>query len=69
MYCAANAFFHVRDDTYITPMKIVQFSKPSNPLFHLRPKFFHALDLERPISNKPPPLQMITNQLKENITQ
>ena len=39
-------------------------------LVHLRPKFFHALDLGRPISNKPPSrLQMIINQLKANIVQ
>ena len=48
-------------------------------LVHLRPKFFHSLNLGRPISNEiapypPPPhppfpLQMITNQLNENIIQ
>ena len=36
-------------------MKIVQFSRPPTPLVQLRPKFFHLLDLGRPISNEPPP--------------
>ena len=45
-------------------MKIVQFSRPPTPLVHLRPKFYHPLDLGRSISNEPPfPLQMITNKL------
>ena len=50
--------------------------KTTQPLVQLRPKFFHPLDLERPISNDPPlpppstnHLQIITNQLKENIIQ
>ena len=38
----------------MTSMKIVQFSRPSTPIVHLRPKFFHHLDLGRPISNEPP---------------
>ena len=33
-------------------MKIVQFSRPPTPLLQLRPKFFHRLDLGRPISNE-----------------
>ena len=37
------------------------------PLDKLLPKFFHTLDLERSISNEPTPLQMTTNQLKENV--
>ena len=38
-------------------------------LVHLRPKFFHPLDLEHPISNifPLPHFQMIINQLKENM--
>ena len=52
----------------MTSMKIVQFSRPSTPLVHLRPKFFLPLDLRRPISNKPP-LQILTNQLIENTIQ
>ena len=40
--------------------------KTPHPLVQLRPKFFHPLDLGRPISNNPP-LQMITNRLKGNI--
>ena len=53
----------------MTSIKIVQFSRPPPPapLIQLRPKFFHLLDLGRPISNERPPLQMITNQLKGNI--
>ena len=38
----------------MTPIKIVQFSRPLTPLIHLRPKFFPLLDLGRPISNEPP---------------
>ena len=40
-----------RDDTHMTSMKIFQFSKKTRPLVHLRPKFFHLLDLGRPIPN------------------
>ena len=62
--------FILRDDTHITSMKIVQFSRLHAPIIHIRPKFFHPLDLRRPISNKlPSPLQVITNQFKENIVQ
>ena len=51
----------------MTPMKIVQFSRPSTPLVHQHPKFFHPLDLICAISNESSfPIQMITNQLKEN---
>ena len=54
----------------MTSMKIVRFSRPSTPLIHLGPRFFHPLDLVRLILNeRPSPLQMITNQLKENIIQ
>ena len=64
---------HTRNDTYMTSMKIVQFSRLPTPLVHLRQKFFHPLDLGRPISNEPHhlshSLQMIANQLKENIMQ
>ena len=55
---------------HTTSMKIVQFFRLPTPLAHLRPKFFHPLDLGRPISNELlPPLQMKTNRLKENIIQ
>ena len=37
----------------MTSMKVVQFSRPPTPLVLLRPKFFHPLDLGRPISNEP----------------
>ena len=53
----------------MTSMKTVQFSRSPTPLVHLLPKFFHSLDLGRRISNEPPPLQIITNQLKDNIIQ
>ena len=53
----------------MTSMKIVQFSRPPTPLVQLREKFFHSLELGRPISNEPHALQMITNQLKEKIIQ
>ena len=43
-----------RDDTHMTSMKIVQFSRPPTSLVHQRPKFFHPLDLGRSISNEPP---------------
>ena len=60
-----------RDDTHMTSMNIVQFSRPPTSLVHLQPKFFHPPDLGRPISidRPPPPLQIITNRLKENIIQ
>ena len=41
----------------MTSMKIVEFSRPPTLLVHLRPKFFHPLDLERPISKDPPPFR------------
>ena len=44
-----------RDDTHMTSMKIIQFSRPPTPLVQLRPKSFHPLDLGCPISNEPPP--------------
>ena len=64
----------IRDNTHLTSMKIVQFSRPPIHLAQLHPKFFHLLDLGCPISNEPQPppplpLQIIINQLKENIIQ
>ena len=41
----------VRDDTHMTSMKIIQFSRPPTPLVHLPSKFFHPLDLGRPFPN------------------
>ena len=38
----------------MTSMKIGQFSRAPTPLVHLRPKFFHPLDLGCPISNEAP---------------
>ena len=58
---------YFRDNTHMTSMKIVPFSRPRS-LVHLLPKFFH-LNLGRPISNEHPLLYMITNQLEENIIQ
>ena len=53
----------------MTSMKTVEFSRPPTLIVHLRPKFFHSLDLGCPVSNEPSPplthLQMITNQLKK----
>ena len=43
-----------RNDTHGKSMKIVQLSRPPTPLVHLRPKFVHPVNLERPISNKLP---------------
>ena len=37
----------------MTSMKIGQFLRPPIPLLHLSAKFFHPLDLGRPISNEP----------------
>ena len=73
--CVSNKL--ITDDTHMTFMKIVQFLGPPpprphthTPLVQLCPKYFHSLDLGRPISNKPLlPLHMITNQLKEYIIQ
>ena len=39
----------------MTSIKFVQFSRPHNPLAYVCLKFFHLLDLGRPISNEPPP--------------
>ena len=39
----------------MTSMKIVQFSRSPTPLSIYAQKFFHPLDLGRPISNEPPP--------------
>ena len=41
----------IRDDTHMTSVKIVQFSRHTTPLVQLRPKYFHPLDLRRPVSN------------------
>ena len=69
--CTAQKMkFFIRDDTHMTAIKIVQFLRPPTPLVHLHPKFFHLIDHGRLISDEPSsPLQMITNQLKENIIQ
>ena len=56
--CVPNQYILVynldRDDTHMTFLKIFRFSRHPPPV-HLRPKFFHPLDLGRPISNEPPP--------------
>ena len=47
---------NVGDDTHMTSIKIVQFSRPPATLpVHLRPKLFHPLDRGRLISNELPP--------------
>ena len=38
----------------MTSMRIVQFPRPPTPLVRLYPKFFHPLDLGRPVSNELP---------------
>ena len=43
----------------MTSTKIVQFPRPPTPLVQLHPKFFHPLDLGRPISNEPPWLYIL----------
>ena len=43
----------------MTSMKIVQ--KTPTPLVHLRPKFFHPLDLGHQISNNAPPIPSSPN--------
>ena len=45
--------------------KFAQFSRPP-PLVHLRPKFFHPLDLGRPISNESPSPNDIVQVNKRN---
>ena len=47
---------YIGDDTYMTSMKIVQFSISSTPFVYLRPSYFHSVDLRRPISNEASPL-------------
>ena len=49
------------------PWKLPDFQYPHPPCPSTS-NIFHPLDLERPISNNPP-LQIITNQLKQNIIQ
>ena len=62
LYNKFSGQYLVRDDTHMTSMKIVQFAGPPTPLIHLRPKFFHPLDLGRPILKDPPPLSPNGNQ-------
>ena len=57
--------FSVTDDTHMT----CPIFRNSTPLIHLRPKFFHSLDLGRLISKESPLFQIITNQLKKSIIQ
>ena len=55
-----------RNDTHGKSMKIVQFSRPPTPLVHLRPKFVHPVNLERPISNKLPPVSQPLSSPNDN---
>ena len=50
----APVLMNFRDDTHMTSTKIVQFSRPPSPFVQLRPKFFHPLELGRPISKDAP---------------
>ena len=59
--------FMVRDDTHKKSMKIVQFSRPPNPPYHLCPKLFHPLTLDVHFQTKLPYLQTITSQLIEDM--
>ena len=62
----------LRDDTHMTPMKIVQFSRSPPPLSIYVQNSSTPLTLGVQFQTKPSPpfpLQMITNQLKENIIQ
>ena len=49
-----SVVINLMDDTRMTSMKIIQFSRPFTPLVQLCPKLFHPHDLGRPISNEPP---------------
>ena len=60
-FVACESKSNLWDDTHMMSMKIVHVSRPPIPLVHLPPKFFHPLNLWRPISNDPSPLQTITN--------
>ena len=51
--CQKKIHIYERDNTHMTFMKIIQFSRPPTPLVHRHPKFFHPLDLGRPTSNEP----------------
>ena len=43
--------FSLGDDKHMTSIKITRIFKPP---VHLRPKFFHPLDIGRSVSNEPP---------------
>ena len=61
-----------RDDTHMTSMKIVQFSRPPTPLSIYVQTSSTPLTLDVQFHGnhpRPSPLQMITNQLKEYIIQ
>ena len=52
----ARAILEIENPLFRLPLrvKIALFSRPPTSLVQLRPKFFHTLDLGRPISNEPP---------------
>ena len=60
---------YFRDDTHMTSMKIAQFSRPPPPLSIYVQNSSTHLTLDVQFQTTPPPFQMITNQLKENIIQ
>ena len=64
----------LRDDKNMSPMKVVQFSRPLTPPCLSTSKVLPpqlTLDVQFQTTPPPstPPLQLITNQLKENIIQ
>ena len=59
----------IRDNTNTKSMKIVHFSRPITPLSIYAQNSSTSLSLNIQFQTLPPPLQMITNQLKENTIQ
>ena len=56
-------FYTNKSSGHMTFMKIVKFSRPLTPSVNLRPKFFHSLDLGRPVLNESlHPLQQTMEQ-------
>ena len=49
-------FYTNKSSTHMTFMKIVKFSRPLTPSVNICPKFFHSLDLGRPVLNESPHL-------------
>ena len=68
-YMFIKAYIYIGDDTHMTSIKIVQFSRPPIP----QSVYVQNSSTPRPWTSNfkraPPPLQMITNRLKENMIQ